>query len=155
MKEIICFLFAVGLIGPLCGCMPSGPDTSATPTQAYATMSGSALPDSVSNMECHGAFWIDHNFCMRFNASTSDIQKILDAGYTATEWNLIEDDFQHSPYLEDFAGRWRPEEIKSKSCYKLATEAKDYDQVHLLLIDHDANLVYCVSFGSVKPITKE
>ena len=125
------------------------PDTSATAEQAYALIAGTNLPGSVTNIECHGAFWMDHNFSLRFNASDSDIEQILSAGYTATDWESIEHDLVNPLYLDHFTGPWRPAEIENKSCYELETTTSDYWQCHLLVIDHASNLVYCVSSGSV------
>ena len=150
MRNVIYLLVSFGFLVSCCGCMPGFPDTSATPEQAYASLSGSELPDSVTDIECHGAFWMDHHFSIKFNASDSDIEQILDAGYEATEWSEVKGIFQASTYLDDFEGRWLPANIENKSCYSLSTESKDYDQEHFLVIDHDANLVYCVSSGRVK-----
>ena len=130
--------------------MPAGPGTSATPEQAFAQMCGSKLPDSVINIECHGAFWMDHSFSIRFNASDADIEQILKAGYTTTGWNAIKQVIGDPPYLNDFEGRWLPSDIVNKSCYTLANESSDYYQQHFLVIDHETNLVYCVSSGSAK-----
>ena len=133
-----------------CGCMPAFPDTSATAEQAYALLAGVELPDSVTNIECHGDFWMDHSFSIRFNAADSDIEQILSAGYTATDWESIKYHMENPTYLDEFAGTWQPAEIESKSCYELAVKSPDgYCQQHLLVFDHEANLVYCVSAGSV------
>ena len=130
--------------------IPAFPDTSATPEQAFAVLCGLELPETLTDIECHGAFWMDHDFSIRFNASDADIEQVLDAGYIATEWNAIKPMFEDPPYLDDFEGRWLPAKIDNKSCYKLVNGSQDYDQQHFLVVDHDANLVYCVSSGSVK-----
>ena len=125
-------------------------DMSATPEQAFAVLCKLEMPKTITNIECHGAFWMDHNFSIKFNASDSDIEQILGAGYSVIGWGKIERMFKNPPYIDDFEGRWQPGDIDTKSCYTLSSTSKDYDEEHFLVIDHDVNLVYCVSSGSVK-----
>ena len=130
--------------------IPALPDVSATPEQAFATLCQMELPETISNIECHGAFWMDHSFAIRFSATKSDIEQILSSNFTETSWETVQAKFADPPYHSDFRGRWTPDEITHKACYSRTSKSVDYSEESFLVIDHKSGLVYGIGEGSVQ-----
>ena len=125
------------------------PDTSATPEQGFWMLFGQEMPDSVTDSECHGAFWMDHNLAIRFQVDAAEIGS-LTSGYQPIEWTNVESKFESPLYFEEFDGRWLASQITNKKCYTQTKRTSEgYTTFNYLVIDQDDNTVYGISEGTV------
>ena len=126
------------------------PDVSASPEQGFGQLCRFELPDTISDVECHGDFWMDHSVAIRFVATKSDIERILESDFTKTKWGAVRAKFSAPPYFDDFEGRWTPAKIEDKACYSRDSSSADYHNESFLVIDRGSGLVYGIDEGTVR-----
>ena len=155
MNYLTCSILIPVILLFACGCDESGTDDHNTrvvlETLGYPNLPVTGFPDTITNVEMHGGFWQDYCFAIRFNASSFDIEAILDSGYAKTEWKNIEDTVANALYGDDFDGRWRPDKITTKDCYFRDVKSGNFDEELILVIDREKNLVYGVGHGAGFP----
>ena len=136
----------------LAGCGPFvEPGSDYEPKEVFQHLIESPFPDSILLLQGDAQTWQGYTAWLRFKASPSYIESLINSGFISVEWQKISWRFELPDDLEEkFEPPWDPASLQNKKCYLKKDIKNDWTHAgeHYLVIDVDNSIVYFYGVGS-------